>query len=69
MNAAYCGILNQNWIVAPTIFFIISLYWEKQQQIESAWKAFDSLQYMLLCFARKAITCICQISLITLLAN
>ncbi len=22
MNVAYCGILNENWIVAPTIYFL-----------------------------------------------
>jgi hypothetical protein len=49
--------------------FLISLYWEKQQRIESAWKVVDNLQYMLLCFLRKVVICICQISLVSLLAN
>jgi len=51
------------------LLFLISLYWEKQQWIESAWKVVDHLQYMLLCFPRKVVICICQISLVSLLAN
>jgi len=22
MNVAYCGVLNENWIVAPSIYFL-----------------------------------------------
>jgi len=49
--------------------FLISLYWEKQQWIENAWKAFDNLQDMLLCYPRRTIISICQVSLFSLLAN
>jgi hypothetical protein len=46
--------------------FLISLYWEKQQQIESTWTTIDNLQDMLLCFPRRTIICICHILLICL---
>jgi hypothetical protein len=49
--------------------FLISLYWEKQQWIESTWKAFDSSQDMLLYFPRWVIICIYHISLISLSTN
>jgi hypothetical protein len=49
--------------------FFISLYWEKQQWIESAWRVVDNLQDMLLCFSWKVVICICQISLVSLSAN
>lgn len=49
--------------------FLISLYWEKQQWSEIAWKAINYLQNMLLCFPRWTVICICQISLVSLSAN
>ncbi len=38
--------------------FLTSLYWEKQQQIEIAWRVVDDLQNMLLCFPRWMVICI-----------
>ncbi len=49
--------------------FLISLYWEKQQRIESTWTTFDSLQDMLFYFPRWATISIYHISLISLSTN
>ncbi len=49
--------------------FLVSLYWDKQQQIEITWRVVDILHDMLLCFWRGIVIFICQISLVSLWAN
>ncbi len=81
--SCYSKLYNMLWLWMPHIVgywmkigllcllstFIISLYWEKQQWIESTWRAINNSQNMLLCFPRRLVIFICQISLISFSRN
>jgi len=49
--------------------FLISLFWEKQQWIESTWRIVGNLQELCYYVSQGVVICICQISLVNFLAN